>query len=248
MTAQTRRIDPATVRKSLASQWRAHVEFAGGLNADQLAAPSVLEGWTTELLVRHVALSAMLVTMWGVRPAEAVDGDVATWTAKAESAAADIDGATRSLPWDDDSLANAFAAAESTMDAMADEELITVNIGGIKLADFLVTRVIEAVVHADDLGRSTGVAFPHDEEALAVAVQALANSFADRVPGDAVELRVAPHVVVMCVADRAASPQVVEMDPATWMRLATGRITWDEAENAGQVPASVLGEHLPLMR
>src|SRR5260370_29744997 len=98
MTAHTRHIDPATVRKSLASQWRAHVEFAGGLTADQLAAPSVLEGWTTELLVRHVALSAMLVSMWGVRPAEAVDGDVATWTAKAESAAADIDGATRPLP------------------------------------------------------------------------------------------------------------------------------------------------------
>src|SRR5258708_13410894 len=98
MTAQTRHIDPATVRKSLASQWRAHVEFAGGLNADQLAAPSVLEGWTTELLVRHVALSAMLVSMWGVRPAEAVDGDVAAWTAKADSPAADLHRPTRSLP------------------------------------------------------------------------------------------------------------------------------------------------------
>ncbi|HVX47678.1 MAG TPA: sterol carrier family protein, partial [Mycobacteriales bacterium] len=46
-------------------------------------------------------------------------------------------------------------------------------------------------------------------------------------------------------------PNVVETDPRTWLRLATGRITYGEAVEAGSVHASGdradLSAHLPVL-
>jgi hypothetical protein len=57
-----------------------------------------------------------------------------------------------------------------------------------------------------------------------------------------VELRVPPHVAVQCIEGprhtRGTPPNVVETDAATWLRLAIGLVTWDEAAAAGKVTAS----------
>jgi hypothetical protein len=37
---------------------------------------------------------------------------------------------------------------------------------------------------------------------------------------------------------RGTPPNVVETDPATWFKLATGRLSWDEAVRTGAVRAS----------
>ena len=121
--------------------------------------------------------------------------------------------------------------------------------------DLLTTRVVEAVIHADDLERSTAVPFPHDRQALAICVRVLANTLATRVPGNSVELRVPPFAAVQCVAGsrhtRGTPPNVVELAPKIWLRLATGRLTWQEAEDAGVLQASGtradLSAHLPLV-
>lgn len=63
-----------------------------------------------------------------------------------------------------------------------------------------------------------------------------------RVPGRSVEMRVPPVAAVQCVEGprhtRGTPPNVIETDPATWLRLATGRLTWAAAVESGAVRAS----------
>jgi hypothetical protein len=85
-------------------------------------------------------------------------------------------------------------------------------------------------------------------------VKTSARWLAQQVPGRSVELRVPPFVAVQCVPGprhtRGTPPNVVETDPATWLRLATGALTWADAVAEGRVSASGnradLSPHLPL--
>ncbi|NEK59756.1 hypothetical protein GCU56_18025 [Geodermatophilus sabuli] len=89
---------------------------------------------------------------------------------------------------------------------------------------------------------------------VGAAVKTSARWLAQHVPGRSVELRVPPHVAVQCVPGprhtRGTPPNVVETDAATWLRLASGRLTWDDAVAAGSISASGnradLSPHLPL--
>ncbi|WP_347058235.1 sterol carrier family protein [Blastococcus sp. HT6-30] len=89
---------------------------------------------------------------------------------------------------------------------------------------------------------------------LGAAVKTSARWLAQQVPGRSVELRVPPHVAVQCVEGprhtRGTPPNVIETDAATWLRLATGQVTWGEALAEGRVSASGnradLSGHLPL--
>jgi hypothetical protein len=91
--------------------------------------------------------------------------------------------------------------------------------------------------------------------ALRSAVRYLLLSLEELVPGRSVEVRVPPVAAVQCVEGprhaRGTPPNVVETDPLTWFRLATGRVGWDEAVRAGAVRASGsradLGQYLPLV-
>jgi hypothetical protein len=78
--------------------------------------------------------------------------------------------------------------------------------------------------------------------ALRVAVRYLLAVLAENVPGRAVEVRVPPVAAVQCVPGprhtRGTPPNVVETGPVTWVRLATGRLSWAEAVGAGAVQAS----------
>jgi len=76
-----------------------------------------------------------------------------------------------------------------------------------------------------------------------------------KAPGGAVEVRVPPYAVAQCVAGtrhtRGTPPAVVEMDPATWISLALGDLTWEEAAQDARLTASGersdLGSLLPLL-
>ncbi|WP_448610470.1 sterol carrier family protein [Geodermatophilus sp. URMC 60] len=89
---------------------------------------------------------------------------------------------------------------------------------------------------------------------LGAAVKTTARWLAQQVPGRSVELRVPPHVAVQLVPGprhtRGTPPNVVETDAATWLRLATGELTWGQAVADGRVSASGnradLSAHLPL--
>jgi hypothetical protein len=77
---------------------------------------------------------------------------------------------------------------------------------------------------------------------VGAAVKTTARWLAQHVPGRSVELRVPPHVAVQCIEGprhtRGTPPNVVETDPATWLRLATGMTSWEDAVAAGKVSAS----------
>ena len=89
---------------------------------------------------------------------------------------------------------------------------------------------------------------------VGAAVKTTARWLAQQAPGRSVELRIPPHVAVQCVEGprhtRGTPPNVVETDAATWLRLATGQQTWDDAVVEGKVVASGnradLSPHLPL--
>jgi hypothetical protein len=109
-----------------------------------------------------------------------------------------------------------------------------------------------------DLGRAAlDRALASDPPALADlrdATRYLLEELATRAPGRTVEVRVPPYGAVQCVAGprhtRGTPPNVIETDAATWLRLATGNLAWDEAVASGAVRASGeradLGALLPL--
>lgn len=89
----------------------------------------------------------------------------------------------------------------------------------------------------------------------ATAVRFCLEELAACAPGRAVEVRVPPYGATQAVAGtthrRGTPPSVVETDPETWLALATGMMTWEEALATGALHASGercdLSPYLPLM-
>jgi hypothetical protein len=87
------------------------------------------------------------------------------------------------------------------------------------------------------------------------AVRYLLEELAARAPGRSVEVRVPPYAAVQCVEGprhtRGTPANVVEIDPTTWLALATGATSWEAAVAAGRVHASGgradLSPYLPLV-
>ncbi len=101
-----------------------------------------------------------------------------------------------------------------------------------------------ATVAAGDAARSQ----------IATAVRYLLQLLAEKAPGNSVEVRVPPFAAVQVVQGprhaRGTPPNVVEMDAATWIAVATGASAWAEAAAAGRIQASgtraELSDLLPL--
>jgi Bacterial SCP ortholog len=93
-------------------------------------------------------------------------------------------------------------------------------------------------------------------ETTATAVRYLLQLLAESAPGNTVEVRVPPFGATQAIEGprhtRGTPPNVVEMDSATWLALATGATDWRVALAAGVVSASGsradLSEHLPVLR
>lgn len=76
----------------------------------------------------------------------------------------------------------------------------------------------------------------------AMAVRYLLEELSAVAEGNSVEVRVPPFGVAQCVPGprhtRGTPPNVVEMDPQTWLALATGSVSWADAMASGKVSAS----------
>lgn len=116
-----------------------------------------------------------------------------------------------------------------------------------KLTDPIRARVVELVALVDEHNRSAAepdrLVIPR--QPMALASRSLCNWLALQHPGRAVEVRVPPYAAVQCgigpqgpTHTRGTPPNVVETDPITFLRLATGRLDWAEARAAGRVSAS----------
>jgi hypothetical protein len=103
----------------------------------------------------------------------------------------------------------------------------------------------QAVLAAIDAG------LPPGREALRGAVLHTLDRLAGLAPGRAVEIRVPPFGAVEGPRHtRGTPPNVVELDPASWLLLAAGRLGWSAAVASGAVrasgPRSDLSDYLPL--
>ena len=117
--------------------------------------------------------------------------------------------------------------------------------GPMQLADAVTAVVVELAILVDDAQRDAtpgGQVEPLGRSGMKVVTRALAQALAERAPGHSVELRVPPYAAVQCVAGprhtRGTPPAVVELAPLTWLRLASGRLSWSDAVAAGDVRAS----------
>ena len=110
-------------------------------------------------------------------------------------------------------------------------------------------EAVAAVLAALDAGQ------PPPRPELRTAVRYLLDLLAARAPGRAIEVRVPPYAAVQCGEGprhtRGTPPNVVETDPVTWIRLATGRLGWADAIGSAAVhasgPRADLAAYLPLV-
>jgi uncharacterized protein (TIGR03083 family) len=183
------------------------------LPAADYARPSVLAGWTVGDLIAHVARSGNAVLQ--LQPTDAAPLRLGEYVSAYAAAADEIAAGTRApaVETAGDRIGTIDASWSAAMTALADlgtgDRVVAAPRGPILLSEFVVTRLIELVVHADDLGRSVGRTGPQDLRAVDVVTAALVQVWADRYPG-----------VPIPPAD----------DDLDWIRKACGRIRSTAAE------------------
>jgi uncharacterized protein (TIGR03083 family) len=247
---------PLLAQAALTRNWLAELPFS------DFSHPSVLPGWDVRLLTGHVLMIFRgLLSAIGSpsgEPPLALHDYVARYRADAD----EIDAATAELAADrtpDDLLTDLDLLLSEVQVQLAQPlpKVVRAPRGPISGADYLSTRVFEVLAHSDDLSRSLAgrEPIPFDRSALAAGVRGLAGMLAAKFPGRSVEVRVPPVTAVQAIAGprhtRGTPPNVVETDPVTFLRLATGRADWHQVLAAGQVRASGLradlSEQLPLL-
>jgi uncharacterized protein (TIGR03083 family) len=241
-------------QRTALTDWLAQVPEA------EFAAPSVLDGWDLRTLLGHVVL---------------IDRGIVTGlaTPSTEPPVAAADYVRRYRPAVETIVARTAAVTgERTPGELLDElrrplpvefgefderRVLAGARGPIAAAEWVRTRLVDLVVHCDDFSRSRPERPPVllTGPALALAVRTLAEILAAQAPGHSVEVRVPPYVAVQAIAGprhtRGTPPNVVETDPLTWLRLATGRLGLGAAVAAGTVRASGsradLSAYLPVL-
>ncbi|MFP3989439.1 sterol carrier family protein [Streptomyces sp. E11-3] len=257
---RARTYDPAKIRAAVTGQFD-HVHAAvRTLTDEQLARPTHLGDWTVRELVAHIAMTVESVSQFVDldEPARQEADPHGLLFASAGVAEQVADGMQRLAEREPDLDAFFTRTAERLAERIAavpGERLVWTPPGAMTLTDYLVTRTVELVVHTDDLNRAAGLDIPYERQALAACTRLLADALAVKAPGASTEVRVPPYAVVQCVEGprhtRGTPPNVVETDPLTWIRLATGRTEWktalDEAKVAASGERADLSALLPLM-
>jgi uncharacterized protein (TIGR03083 family) len=253
-----RRVDPGLVGAAVLAQADLTLGWLAGQPPSLWRRPSSLPGWTVAELAAHVGMGLRTTHVTLGRPtpdrATTIDRYVAGYEpAKDEIRDIVIADARGHDPAE--VLAAVHAERDAAATAIADlppARAVQGARGPLSVADYLLTRAIEMVVHADDLSRSLPDREPVelDRTALRLVTQALTEILAARAPGRSLELRVPPYAAVQCVEGprhtRGTPPNVVETDPVTWLRLAAGRVPWSEVVGTASLHAS--GERADLSR
>jgi uncharacterized protein (TIGR03083 family) len=178
-----------------------------------LVEPVGLGDWTVRELVAHVGLGLGLARYVVVAPPGAEPLSLGEYVRAYPPAADQIAGMTREISADfgDDlvggvrrTAAEAFAALDA-LDA-ADAEVFQARRGPITRDDYLLSRLLELVVHGDDLQRALGrTDAPLLPEAVRMVGDALAVAYEER-----------------------SGAQPVVGSGLEWIRSATGRVASDD--------------------
>jgi uncharacterized protein (TIGR03083 family) len=243
-------------------QVTALADWLDALPPEAFAAPSVLDGWDVRTLVGHVVLvHTGLAERLGSRSPEP-PLPAAEYVTRYRPAAESIDERTHATTADRPpaelvAMLRHTAAIEVAAADTPDRAVLRAGRGPITALDWAITRVVDLVTHCDDLSRSMPERepVPLRRAALASATRTLAEILAVRAPGRSVEVRVPPFVAVQAVEGprhtRGTPPNVVETDPLTWLRLATGRAVFTDTVASGATRSTGgradLSPYLPLL-
>jgi uncharacterized protein (TIGR03083 family) len=247
---------PDRFASAFCHQAAAIVGWLPGVPDADYAQPSVLPGWDVRTLLGHVLVVVSgAVERLGTRdPGPATP--VAEYVRRYRRDAGAIEQRTRDAIGERtpaELLAALRAVPELDLDGVTAGTVLSAGRGPIRADDWLATRVVELVVHSDDLSRSlpSRPAVPVARSALAAATRSLAGILVAQAPGRSVELRVPPFAAVQAIAGpphaRGTPPNVVETDPLTWIRLATGRVAWADAPVRASGQRADLSGYLPLL-
>jgi uncharacterized protein (TIGR03083 family) len=249
----TARLPP---QEALLEQSRTVLAWLKGLPAGTFERPTVLANWDLRQLAGHLVLVHSSFTTSIDQPTKEAAVPVHEFVTRYRR---DVDmimestlraSAGLSGPGVVERLESAIDDLATRLDAgVRMPQVIRTRRGPITIEDYLATRIVELVVHTDDLNRSVPeiTSATLQRSALARCTRTLAAILAARHPGRSVEVRVPPYAAVQCaIADpgpahtRGTPPNVVETEPVTFLRLATGRTAWAEAAGNGSVHASGL--------
>lgn len=116
------------------------------------------------------------------------------------------------------------------------------------MSDAALAQQLETCLTAYSMDRTP------DPEVEKAAVKATLDLLKTVAPGKSVEVRIPPYAAIQAVEGvnhrRGTPSATVECDAATWLRLATGQLTWGDAIASGRLSASGersdLSAYLPL--
>jgi uncharacterized protein (TIGR03083 family) len=247
---------PGALAAALLEQSRTVHAWLANLTADDFHRPTVLPDWDVRMLTGHLILVHHGLARALGEPVPERPLSNAEYVRRYRQAVDSIMESTRTTA-DDHSGPTLVSQLAQAIDQVAPllsaHELPSVIRGGrgpVRATDLIATRIVEVVVHADDLSRSLSDREPIllHRAALSRCTRTLANILAEQQRGRSIEVRVPPYAAVQCSIgsdpgpshSRGTPPNVVETNPLTFLRLATGRIAWDEAVSAGTVSTSGL--------
>ena len=232
MGGQQSATDLTAIEDVLRRQWLTLRRWLGHLGGPARLLPSVLEGWTVEDLIAHVGRAMDALAVAQPAPAGTVPLSLGEYLNSYQRSAKQIADLTTELAVSIrqdplravDGMADAAFAQILVLKSLAPDPVVQGRRGPILLSEMLITRLIELVVHTDDIIRSTTVAGPRplDEEAVRVVAEALLEVAVDRGGWDV---------------------QIVS--PLAWIRLACGRVPFDVAAVAASLEPTYTSDSLP---
>lgn len=160
-----------------------YLDAAEAFAAQVAELPSDLPGpglgeWDLRSLVGHTSRSLLTVTTYLTEPAETLEAEsAADYYLKIDSLGLDpADVAERGrqagVALGDDPASGVRRMVETVADALvsaSDDLVITTIVGGMRLSDYLPTRVFELVVHGLDIAAAVGTTWTPPEAALSEA-------------------------------------------------------------------------------
>ncbi|HJQ41706.1 MAG TPA: sterol carrier family protein [Jatrophihabitantaceae bacterium] len=245
---------------ALAQQAGEIVSWLNQLDDADFDRPSALPGWDVRMLTAHVVVVFEGATRALNSPSDerplAIHDYVRLYAPNA-AAIATLTSDTAGELTGRELVAKVDAARQALPTELPHHRAVRGGRGPLTPKDWLATRILEAVVHADDLSRSLPERdpIPMPSAAVSRAVRTLAETLAAQAPGRTVEVRVPPYVAVQAIEGprhtRGTPPNVVETDPLTWVRVAAGRLSFADALANGAISASGqradLTSYLPLL-